>query len=425
MQYVWQHRLWMPSDMKTVDGHRIDVVDPGLLNKDAGPDFFNAKVCIDGNVWAGNIEVHVRASDWYRHGHDRDKAYDNVILHVVGQDDGRIYRPDGQEIPQLVMPCSPEFSKRYHAMVNNPTVELACAEEIKSLPSIYMRDWLTALAMERLQAKADRAASLVERFQGDWRSVIYVILARALGFSTNSDAFERLALSMPLRRLMKHSDSQVAVEGMLFGQAGFLDDASVDDGPNHYVGRMQEEYRFMSAKYGLERPRSLGWKMARMRPQNFPHRRIATLAAMIASGFRIGYDLFAVDSVEAARRLFDIELTGYWSRRFNFGPPASRTVKALSQSSVDTLIINVVAPILYAYGTAYAEEELQTRAMELLGALKAERNSIVELFVAAGIECPDAFTSQALIELRREYCMGRKCLYCRIGHRLLAAKVRP
>ncbi len=423
MHYVWQHKLWTGADMTTVDGRRLRVIDPGLHNTDAGPDFFNAKIIIGDRLWCGNVEIHVRASDWMRHNHHNDPAYDSVILHVVAVDDMRIRRSDGHEIDQTVMNCAPDFSRRYAELVDCGGADrLSCAGELQSVPSIYISDWLTSLGYERLNDKSDRIAALVERFNGSWADALYVTLARALGFGVNSDAFERLALATPLHCLMRHRDSQVTVEGTLFGQAGFLDNPP---DTSHYVQRMQQEYEFMCSKFGLQRPQSLGWRMARMRPNNFPHRRIATLAALITGGFRIGADIFSVTGEADARSLFDISLTGYWSRRYNFTAESSPTVKALSQDSVTVLIINVVAPMLYAYGLAYGDTAMRERAVALLHSLAAERNSVVRLCQDAGMTCDNAFTSQAMIQLRRAYCEPRKCLYCRIGHRLLAARVRP
>lgn len=423
MHYVWQHKLWTGADMTTVDGHRLRVIDPGLHNNDAGPDFFNAKIIIGDRLWCGNVEIHVRASDWMRHNHHNDPAYDSVILHVVAVDDMRICRSDGREIDQTVMTCAPDFSRRYAELVDSGDADrLSCADELQSVPSIYISDWLTSLGYERLNDKSDRITALVERFNGSWADALYVTLARALGFGVNSDAFERLALATPLHCLMRHRDSQVTVEGTLFGQAGFLDNPP---DTSHYVQRMQQEYEFMCSKFGLQRPQSLGWRMARMRPNNFPHRRIATLASLITGGFRIGSDIFSVATEDDARSLFDISLTGYWSRRYNFTAESSPTVKALSQDSVTVLIINVVAPMLYAYGLAYGDTAMRERAVTLLHSLAAERNSVVRLCQDAGMACDNAFTSQAMIQLRRAYCEPRKCLYCRIGHRLLAARVKP
>lgn len=421
MQYIWQHRLWVQQDMHTVDGRSVQVIDPGRLNTDAGPDFFNAKVRIDGEMWVGNIEIHSRASDWFRHQHDKDNAYDSVILHVVGKDDAAVYRCNGELIPQLRMPCSPRFTEKYHDLVGRASTELPCATELREIPSIYITDWIATLAHERLYRKAERVKSLLERFHGSWQEACYVTIARSLGFGINSEAFERLALSVPLSFMLKHSDSLLSVEALLFGQSGLLENAPAD---NAYTQRLIEEYRFLANKFNLRQPQPLGWKMARIRPGNFPHRRIATLAAMIHGGFSITSSILEVTDEAAARQIFDMTLTGFWAQRYSFNPATASSAKALSDSSVSILLINAVIPLIYAYGLSRNDTAMCDRAIALSQSLKPERNSVVELFTRAGIKCPDAFTSQALIELRREYCETRKCLYCRIGHRMLARKVK-
>lgn len=419
MQYVWQHRLWHPrGGMATADGRQVTVLDPGLLNTDAGPDFFNAKVRIGDRLWAGNVEIHVRASDWHRHGHDGDRAYDSVILHVVETDDCRICRPDGEEIPQLVMPCAESFARKA-AELTATAGDLPCAAFIAAVPPIYLSDWVTALGMERLNEKSDRILDYARRLENNWKAVIYVALARSLGFNTNAEAFERLALATPVADLLRHCGSLTTVEGALFGQSGLLEGQSEADA---YVAALNREYAFVKRKYSLVRPSYLAWKLGRMRPQNFPHRRIALLAKMISDGFAIGYNLPAVTNEAEARSLFDIDLSGYWATHYTFSPSASgpsRGARALSQASVTLLLINVVAPVLHAYGRATGHPELCSRAADLLQSLPAEDNVYVRLFTGAGIACPDAYSSQALIRLRRAYCEPRKCLYCRVGHRYL------
>ncbi len=430
MQYVWQHGLWIPGDLRTVDGRRVRVIDRGWLNTDAGPDFFNAKIDIDGRVWAGNVEIHVRASDWMRHGHHTDPAYDSVVLHVVGADDARVCRSNGEEIPQIVMDCAPDFDRRYRDMVFAPA-DLACAAALSSIPGIYISDWLTSLAMARLQQKADKVRALVsDTFRGDWRSAVYLTLARALGFGTNGDAFERLGRLVPLRSLVKHSDSLETVEGLLFGQAGLIPEAGAvgasDSVDELYAATLRREYAFMARKFGIQPPAApLGWKMARMRPQNFPHRRIAALAALVVPSFELGYRILDVTDAAEAAGLFCVPLRGYWSHHYCFGTPASGSPSAFGTAAINTLIINVVAPVQYAYGEMFGSDELCARAVGLLESMKPEDNKVVRLFGSHGVPCRSALDSQALIRLRRDYCEPRKCLYCRIGHRILASKVKP
>lgn len=421
MQYVWEHRLILPADMRSVDGERLEVIDTGLLNRDAGPDFFNAKVRVGNRTWAGNVEVHVRASDWHRHGHDGDRAYDSVILHVVRDSDCRIFRSNGEMIPQMVMTCASDFNSRYSALVDSASIP-ACVSGIASVPGLYLTDWLASLAFERLYAKADRVEEYY-RTLGSWNAAVYATLARALGFGLNGDAFERVARATPLSVMLKHADSPAAVEGMLFGQAGMLGDDNPDR-DSVYVQALRREYEFMRHKFGLRQPEGMIWKMARTRPQNFPHRRLAVLAAFVAGGFRIGAEIMRIGNENDARALFDVDLKGYWARRHTFGSESARSARALSDASVNTLIINVVVPVLYAYGTVCGYTDRIDLAVDLLQSLKPENNSVVAAFTAAGISCRDAFSSQALVELRRNYCDTRKCLYCRIGHRLLSQLAR-
>ncbi|MDE5785784.1 MAG: DUF2851 family protein [Duncaniella sp.] len=422
MQYVWQHRLLLPVDLKTVDGRRVSVIDPGRLNTDAGPDFFNAKIRIDGHMWVGDVEIHVRASDWHRHGHDGDPAYDSVVLHVVDRDDTLITRRNGETIPQMVMACAPEFNQRYNDLVGRAATELPCAAEIAGIPPIYISDWLTSLAFERCHEKSDRVLDLLSSMADDWESACYITVARALGFGINGEPMERLARAVPLRILHKHADSIEAVEALLFGQSGLLDRAPAGDG---YTAMLRREHAFYVHKFGLQPPQPMGWKMARMRPPNFPHRRIALLAALVTGGYRLLDDIIHVESAEKAIDMFRIPLKGYWSRHFTFGPEAEGPVPStLSRLSAMGLIINAVVPLIMAYGRRHGDDDMWHRGFQLLTELPPENNSIISLFATAGMKCRDASASQALIQLRRSYCEPRKCLYCRLGHRLLAARAR-
>lgn len=422
MQYVWQMRLWPTHDMVTVDGERVVVLDPGLINHDAGPDFFNAKLLIGGIEWAGNIEIHVRASDWHRHHHDNDPAYDSVVLHVVDVNDKRITSRDGRVIQQMVMKCAPDFAMRYHALVNDPRRELPCSNEIASLPPLFITEWLASLAMERIYAKADRIRAIVDESNGDWAQAIYVTLARALGFNTNSQPLELLARSMPLKQLLHYTDSPLSVEAMLFGQAGMLEDPS---SLPPYGQQLAQEYNFLKTKHRLQRNTNIVWKMARMRPQNSPHRRIATLAAMVCGPTLTGNNIIRALDEKKARSLFDIMFNPFWSSHYHFTSPQQTTQeKALSYTSVTVLLINVIIPVAVAYAIATGNPDRIEAAVDFLHQLKGETNRITQTFERARILAADAFTSQAMIQLKNEYCDKRKCLLCRIGHRLLSARVK-
>lgn len=420
MQYIWQHRLWLQQDMHTVDGRVVQVIDAGQLNTDAGPDFFNAKIKIDGKMWVGNVEIHVRASDWYRHHHDADKVYDSVILHVVEKDDVPVKRSNGEVIPQLRMPCSPDFHQRYNHLVGSSGSELPCGNEISAMPSIYVADWLSTLAYERLFRKVEHIKELLDRYCGDWEEVCYIVMARSMGFGVNSDAFEQLAMSLPLRFMGKHSDSLLSIEALLFGQSGLLDNLLTDE----YVKNLKTEYEFLAHKFSLSRNENIRWKMARMRPTNFPHRRIALLAEMIYGGYSMMSKMVAASTEKEAQELFDVKLSGYWALHYTFGSEAPHELKALSKASINIMLVNVYVPLVYAYGMIRGEEHLCDRAVSILQSLPSENNVIIDVFKRAGIDSKDAFSSQALIQLRREYCEKHKCLYCRIGHRMLSSKTQ-
>lgn len=421
MQYVWKHRLWRSEDMVTNTGKKVRVVDPGLLNTDAGPDFFNAKIEIDGHMWVGNVEMHYRATDWKRHHHDSDKAYDSVILHVVAKDDAPVRRTNGELIPQLVLEVSPQFNADYASLVG-ATIEVPCATKIKQVPHLTIVEWVEGLAFERLHGKVERIHQLLESFNGSWEDVCYVTLARNFGFGINNDAFERLARRTPLRLLGKHSDSVLQIEALLFGQAGMLD--AQKPGMDSYYNQLCTEYAFLSNKFQLTPMEKESWKLFRIRPQNFPYRRIAMLAQFIEGGFRMMNRILEAEGEKEMRALFEVELSGYWTKHYTFGKPNDRATATLSRSSIDIILINTVAPLLYAYGELTGNYEMTDKAIKLLEDLRAENNSIVSHFVAYGIDCPDALTSQALVQLKREYCDARKCIYCKIGHHLLSKAAR-
>lgn len=429
LQYMWEHRLWDERRCRTVaDGRQVSVIDPGRRNTGSGPDFFNAKINIGGRVWAGNVEIHTRASEWHRHGHDTDPAYDSVILHVVGESDCDVTRTDGSAIPQIVMPYVPDFRERYRGMVESET-RPPCAAELAATPSIYITEWIAALGMERIYAKVERVRLWHRQLDGDWPSTAYVALARALGFGTNSDAFELLARTTPLRHLMKHSNDPELLAAALFGQAGFLDPVSdnvTEPDELYYRENLRRHHAFLCAKYSWDSPAPRpAWKLARMRPPNFPHRRIALLVALLSGGFNFGRTFPHIENLDQARALFDVTLPAYWTDHYDFGRRTSALRRPLSPESVNTIIINALIPLMYAYAEAFGSERASDRALDMLASLPPESNYIVRDFTGAGVACPDAFSSQALIQLHNEYCRPHKCIYCRLGRRFLAAKSHP
>ena len=420
LYYIWEHRLFSTENLQTTKGEKIEIIDPGHRNTDSGPDYFNAKIRIGERVWAGNVEIHKNASEWKQHNHDNNKSYDSIILHVVENSDAEIMRSTGEIIPQFVMQY-PKIIKDNYELLIHQNGFLPCGDRFHELPPLFLTDWITSLAIERLQEKSLRICNWLKIYRGNWEEVCYITLSRSMGFGTNSDAFERLARSLPLLFMQKHADSLFQIEAFLFGQAGFLDSRYFPE--DAYYQRMVNEYSFLKGKFGLTPLNPDSWKFFRLRPANFPHQRIALLAQLIHQGFSLFTQIREAENEKQLRHLFDLYLNGYWDTHYSFGQASPSHPKALGKSAVDILLINTVAPLLYAYGLKTGNEMYADRAMDLLENIKAEQNRIVRYFSQAGIKTDNALDSQALIQLHNAYCVPKKCLYCRIGHKLLSTTI--
>jgi hypothetical protein len=414
LQYVWKYRLFSAADLKTAEGVPVIVLDAGIRNTDAGPDFFNAKIRISDTVWAGNIEIHRKASDWKNHHHDRDPAYDSVILHVVEEADIEVYRTTGEIIPQAVMPV-PETIKNNMDWLLSRETSLPCAERIHEVGPIHISAWMNTLLTERLERKVDDIFSRLEQHKDDWNEVFYITLTRNFGFGNNSDAFEWLAQSLPFRIIRKQRCNSLQIEALLFGQAGLLAD-TLD---NSYYRLLQQEYRFLQKKYKLK-PMDYGSiRQLRMRPVNFPHLRLAQLAAIWTHNDTLFSRILEDNQQETLKACFDVSLSEYWDTHYHFRTSSPMKKKTIGMNATNIILINTVVPILFAYGKKKQQPDYCTQALQMLDRIPPERNSLITNFTDAGIKVKNACDTQALIQLRREYCEKKKCLYCRIGFRLI------
>lgn len=414
--YLWKSGI-KGNRFRDVDGLDIEVLDPGVHNHDSGPDFFNSKLKINGVEWVGNVEIHVKASDWERHGHAKDPAYRNVILHVVAVSDKRIQRHDGSLMPQIEFTLPENFFRTYSTL-SDEISGIRCAGLLGSLPEIYKTDWLETLAIERMQQKAAKVKEIHSLTHGDWEQTCFIMLARGLGFGLNGDPFEMMAKSLPLNILHRHSDNPFQLEALLFGQAAMLD-ATMYMFDEYFQG-LCREYYFLARKYGLKPLRQGLWKYSRTRPQNFPHRRIALLSNAALGGFALFSRI--VDSAsdcEALINIFDMKAEGYWKTHYSFDTDTCTAPTELSKGSRILLTINVAVPLLYAYASATGNIEMGEKACNVMAMLPAENNSLVRPWLNCGLEAKDAMGSQALIHLRKEYCDKNKCIYCRFGHQFL------
>ena len=423
LQYIWKNRLFTEAEFVTTEGAPVFVIDAGIPNTDAGPDFFNAKIRIGDMVWVGNVEIHNRASDWFKHHHQKDRLYDTVILHVVRHNDANIYRTDGEAILQVVLPVPENIEKNIEWLLSRDT-PVSCAERIASVSSIYLSDWMSALLTERLERKTEDIVLRLKKNFKDWNEIFYLTLMRNFGFGVNGDAFELLAASIPFKYILKHRNNPLQIEALFFGQAGLLDDDSMNKVPvreeDSYFRLLCREYSFLRTKYRLQPVDSFLFKKLRVRPVNFPHVRLAQLAALWIAHDVLFSKIIETNDAKVLRKFFQVEPSGYWTNHYRFHQVSEAKRKSVGENAIDIILINTVIPTLFAYGKYSNRTEYCERALRLLEAIKPERNSIVALFCRSGISVKNAGDSQSLIQLRREYCDKKKCLYCRIGFQLLA-----
>lgn len=424
LHYVWQHRLYPASLLYTTDGRTLQVIDPGLHNEDAGPDFFNAKVKIDGELWAGGVEIHSFSSDWVRHGHNNDEAYNNIVLHVVEYPDVEIYTLNGVCIPQLQLSIPSYVKKNYDVLLCEERYP-HCYRNVAKLPPVIVNQWLNFLCLERLEQKMQRINKRAEAEGGDWEEAFFITLARSFGFGINGDAFEEWAQSFSLSAAGKHRNNQFQIEAFFLGQAGLLEENMLQ--PYHrekainegYFEKVQKEYHFLAHKFSLQPMNSLHWRFLRLRPQNFPHIRLVQLAHLYCSEQVSLSAILDADSLEVVRMLLHTSVTPYWQTHYSFGGESAYSEKSLQSASLDLIIINAVIPMLFAYGRHRQHQDYCDKAVQWLSQLKAENNRYTRIWASSGLPVKSASDSQALIQLRTVYCDRKECLRCRFGYEYL------
>ena len=415
LHYVWKHKILPLCELRTTDGRCVEVLNPGRHNTNAGPDFLDAKVKLDGTVWVGNVEIHQRTRDWFRHHHDRDAAYENIILHVAEEIDQKLFYPNGQEIPQLQLSVPAYVRDNYEKLSRNDG-NPRCREVVGSLSTFLIHNWMTSLTLERFEERTRQILQRREALDKNWEDTLFVTLARNFGFGINGDAFEQWAHSIPMSAVGKHRDNLFQIEAIFFGQAGLLEEDIVDD----YYLKLQKEYRYLRQKFTLTPIEAKRWKFLRLRPQNFPHIRIAQLA-MLYYEQRLNLSrLLNAENLTEVNALLLTHVSDYWRTHYSFGGKETKPVeKLLSPASIELIVINSVAPILFAYGKYKSDQALCDRAFSLWEQLKAENNAIIRNWAAAGVLCENAADSQALIQLHHQYCLRRDCLRCQFGYEYL------
>lgn len=410
LQYVWQFQCFNPADLRTEKGETVQVVHPGTWNHHQGPDFLNAQVRIDGTLLAGSVELHLRPSQWKQHGHDLDPGYRNVILHVVWE--GRDSCPES--IPLLVIggrvPLA--FLQRYNELMLQPA-SIPCAGRMGGVGELVWIAWKERLLIERLNRKAALVLERAESRKGHWEAVFWTSLFRSFGAKVNADAFEALGEALPLRLLLKHRSQIHQLEALLLGMAGFLEAGLQEE----YARLLQREFSFLRKKYGL-RPVEQPFHFLRMRPQNFPTVRLAQLAMLLHTIPDLFGKMQQAPLEEVAAALV-VHPNDYWLTHYRLDEERARKEKPLGRDMVENILVNTVSPFLYAYGAYHRNRILQEKTLDWLAALPAEDNAIIRQFRILGASCSSSAETQALLELKTQYCNTRRCLDCAIGSAIL------
>ena len=420
LHFAWQQRMFPLAPLTTTDGRNVEVINTGLYNTNEGPDFLNAKVRIGDTLWVGHVEIHTLSSDWHKHHHTEHEGYQNVVLHVVNKADCDVIL-NGMALPQLELPIPEDLSNRFEQLMTEIHYP-PCHAIIPNIQGITVNQWLTQLMAERLESKMHRIEQYLATTCNDWEQTFFIALARNFGFGVNNDAFEHWAKVFPMHAFRKHSDDAFQAEALFFGMAGLLDKKRIDtDRQDAHFMALEKEFAFLKHKFGLTPIEGKEWKFLRLRPQNFPYTRLAQLLHLFQQKQLRFSQFLECTTLEEYKKLLHTQADSYWQYHYSFGGNATTPqLKQLQEGSLQLLFINTVAPLLYCYGTHHDAPQFCERAFELLEELPAENNHIVRTWNAVGITAKSAADSQALIQLRQNYCERKDCLRCKFGRFFLA-----
>ncbi|WP_118973314.1 DUF2851 family protein [Taibaiella koreensis] len=414
LQYLWRNVLFNPAGLRTNEREPVIVLHPGTQNHNAGPDFTEAKIKIGKTVWVGNVELHVRTSDWHKHRHATNPSYQNIILHVVYEDDEPLA---GTSFPTLELKhhLDQAILDRYQRLMNL-THTIPCAGQLRHIPDILWVTWMDRLLAERWERRLDDWQSLWTQSGSDWRTLLYYRLAANFGFHVNREAFLDLALSLPLKILSRHRNNLLQTEALLFGQAGLLGGAGADE----YMETLEQEYHFLRRKYQLVPLSGHRWKFMRLRPSNFPTLRIAQFAMLVHKSLDLFARMMEIKDTESILPLLEVQASAYWDNHYRFREQTRESqVKHLGREAASNIIINTVAPMQHLYAHLQGKDSLHEDSLNLLQSLKPEHNAITREWRSLGVIADNAAQSQALIQLFNHYCTPRNCLSCSIGNRLV------
>jgi hypothetical protein len=414
LHYLWKYKLFRTTNLRAQTNEKVEIVHPGIHNNDSGPDFFNAKIKIGETTWAGNVEIHLKSSDWYHHQHHKDKAYDNVILQVVYQHDKDVYLSNNSLVPTMEIQFDDILLKNYQKLIRSESW-IACEKDLHTVDDFLIKKWMEELMIERLEDKALKIKQELKQTQNNWEETFYRHLAKNFGFKLNGEPFELLARSLPLKVVAKHKNNLMQIEALLFGQAGFLNEETGDD----YYLKLKSEYQFLQHKFNLKPIEKHLWKFLRSRPGNFPTVRLAQFAALIFQSKSLFSKIMETQDLQKIKQMLQAKPSEYWDTHYHLNKPSVKKPKPLGQSAIQILFINTVVPFLFVYGKHKGIDDLSERALSSLSMIKPEKNSMVSQWKRLGLKPENAFESQALIQLKNNYCTFKKCLHCSIGNYII------
>lgn len=417
LHYVWQFKSFDFKALKTANGESLEIIQSGLLNKNSGPDFSNGKVKIGQTVWAGSIEIHIKSSDWLKHKHQIDASYENVILHVVFENDVEIKRIDGTVLPVLELKnrISKAFIQKYENLFLTLT-DFPCIAQIKSVDKFVIDSFLSRVLIERFEQKTDVVLKTLAELNGNWDETFYRFLARNFGFNVNAVPFELFAKAIPQQIYARHKNNPFQIAALVFGSAGFLNEKFEEE----YPAKLKLEFQFLQKKYGIKPIEVSIWKFMRMRPQNFPTIRLAQFAALISNSNHFFSKILEAKNVKEMHNLFkNLPVNEYWKTHYHFKKTVVNVNLQMGIASINNILLNTVALFLFTYGKYSGNGVFINRAIKLLECLPPEKNAIISKYENAGVSVDNAFASQGILQLKKHYCNEKKCLYCSIGIKIL------
>lgn len=418
LHYLWKYKKFDFLNLKTTKGDDLSIISVGTHNHNSGPDFFNAQLKIGTQLWAGNVEIHINSNDWFVHNHETDAAYDNVILHVVWEDDSVIYRKDNTPIPTLILKnyVSQDLLNKYYKLFIKNEKWINCETDFNTIDDFAIKNWLERLYFERLERKSEAIEALLKTSKNDWEAVLFKMLSRSFGLKVNGDAFFSVANSFEFSIWRKVQPKQIQIEALLFGQSGLLN-IEIQE-PYHLA--LKKEYKFLQQKFNLFNNAITPIQFFRLRPPNFPTIRLSQLANLYHNSQNLFSKLIEINTVDAFYDLFSVMASEFWDTHYTFETKSKKSKKKLTKSFIDLLLINAIIPLKFSYAK-HQGQQINETIIELIQNITSEKNSIIKKFNTLKPVSKTALDSQALLELKTNYCSKNKCLQCVIGNSLLTS----